>query len=59
MINLDVQVYCQDCPFFDVKVKKNTCDCVTTEGEHILFPGDTTITCKSAERCRWLVEKVI
>ena len=59
MIKLDVQEYCQECPFFEVKVKSNKCDCVTTEGEHILFPGDTTITCKSAERCCWLVENAI
>ena len=59
MIKLDLQEYCQECPFFEVEVKGGPCEFVSTTKEHILLPCDTTITCKSAERCRWLAEKVI
>lgn len=59
MIKLDVQDYCQECPFFEAEVKGGATELVSTTGEHILFPGDTTITCKNAERCCWLAENAI
>ena len=55
MIKLDVQVYCQDCPFFEVKVKKNTCDCVATDGEHIFgYESDWENGRKNMKRRRML-----
>lgn len=59
MIKLDVQEYCHECPFFEAKVKGGANKLVSTTGEHILFPGDTTITCKSADRCHWAIMEAI
>ena len=59
MIKLDVQEYCHECPFFEAEVKGGATELVSTTGEHILFPGDTIISCKSADRCHLVVMKAI
>lgn len=60
MIKLDVQDYCQRCPFFETVTTSWPDDVRNSEGRVVsLRPGETVITCKNADRCYWVVREAL
>lgn len=48
---LDVQEYCQECPYFDAVMVPGYCNMATG--------WDTVIRCTRAEKCAWVVEEAL
>lgn len=54
MITLDVEDYCQDCPYF--RATSETVQFYTNEKKEAVL-GDTVVTCRDKERCRYMHSK--
>ena len=53
MIKLDVQEYCQECPYFDAVMVPGHCNVDIGAGKKGILPsGDILIKCKSWAQCR-------
>lgn len=53
MIRLEVESYCQDCPYFQPHVHKP--EWFYADSEPYYF-GDTIVTCKNKTQCQHAVE---
>ena len=52
MIKLDVQEYCQECPYFDAVMVAGYCNMATGAGKKEMVPsGDILVRCKSCHMC--------
>ena len=52
MIKLDVQEYCQECPYFDAVMAAGYCNMATGAGKKEMVPsGDVLVKCKNWHVC--------
>lgn len=60
MIKLDVQEYCQRCPFFEAVMTTWPNEVLSSDGrQNPLRPEETVIMCKDAMRCNWVVKEAL
>lgn len=60
MIKLDVQEYCQECPYFDAVVVPGYCNMAIGVGAKEMVPsGDVLIKCKSWHVCERAVDMAL
>jgi len=52
MIKLDIQEYCQNCPYFEPEVISRPTTFYVDNEEHTVYIGDTIVKCESRTKCR-------